>query len=131
MHPEMLEITARQSKTMITLHHLLVSHCVKSEVIVLVPRYFSSRAALSQKNTSAQNNHLGFHTMTSEKIVRLNHCLIKSPLFPPHTYSQNISYHSLSIAIIFHNCQNIIFSSVTTQEMNIDLYNFKVNLALT
>ena len=31
------------------------------------PRYFSSGAALPQKNTSVQNNHLQFHTMTSKK----------------------------------------------------------------
>ena len=31
------------------------------------PRYFSSGAALPQKNTSVQNNHLRFHTMTSKK----------------------------------------------------------------
>ena len=30
-------------------------------------RYFSSGAALPQKNTSVQNNHLRFHTMTSKK----------------------------------------------------------------
>ena len=34
------------------------------------PRYFSSGAALPQKNTSVQNNHLWFHTMTSKKMVR-------------------------------------------------------------
>ena len=34
------------------------------------PRYFSSGAALPQKNTSVQNNHLRFHTMTSKKMVR-------------------------------------------------------------
>ena len=31
------------------------------------PRYFSSGATLPQKNTSIQNNHLRFHTMTSQK----------------------------------------------------------------
>ena len=31
------------------------------------PRYFSSGATLPQKNTSVQNNHLRFHTMTSKK----------------------------------------------------------------
>ena len=31
------------------------------------PRYFSSEAKLPQKNTSVQNNHLRFHTMTSKK----------------------------------------------------------------
>ena len=39
------------------------------------PRYFSSGAALPQKNTSVQNNHLRFHTMTSKKMVRSYHCL--------------------------------------------------------
>ena len=34
------------------------------------PRYFSSGAVLPQKNTSVQNNHLRFHTMTSKKMVR-------------------------------------------------------------
>ena len=29
-----------------------------------------------QKNTSVQNNHLRFHTMTSKKMVRSYHCLI-------------------------------------------------------
>ena len=41
------------------------------------PRYFSSGAALPQKNTSVQNNHLRFHTMTSKKMVRSYYCLIK------------------------------------------------------
>ena len=40
------------------------------------PRYFSSGAALPQKNTSVQNNHLRFHTMTSKKMVRSYYCLI-------------------------------------------------------
>ena len=31
------------------------------------PQYFSSGATLPQKNTSVQNNHLRFHTMTSKK----------------------------------------------------------------
>ena len=39
------------------------------------PRYFSSGAALPQKNTSVQNNHLRFHTMTSKKMVRIYYCL--------------------------------------------------------
>ena len=39
------------------------------------PRYFSSGAALPQKNTSVQNNHLRFHTMTSKKMVRSYYCL--------------------------------------------------------
>ena len=34
------------------------------------PRYFSSGAALPQKNTSVQNNHPRFHIMTSKKMVR-------------------------------------------------------------
>ena len=41
------------------------------------PRYFSSGAALPQKNTSVQNNHLRFHTMTSKKMVRSYYCLIR------------------------------------------------------
>ena len=39
------------------------------------PRYFSSGAALPHKNTSVQNNHLRFHTMTSKKMVRSYYCL--------------------------------------------------------
>ena len=39
------------------------------------PRYFSSGAKLPQKNTSVQNNHLRFHTMTSKKMVRSYYCL--------------------------------------------------------
>ena len=35
------------------------------------PRYFSSRTMLPQKNTSVQNNHLRFHTMTSKDGVQL------------------------------------------------------------
>ena len=42
------------------------------------PRYFSSGAALPQKNTSVQNNHLRFHTMTSKKMVRSYYCLINA-----------------------------------------------------
>ena len=36
--------------------------------------YFSSGAALPQKNTSVQNNHLRFHTMTSKKMVHRYYC---------------------------------------------------------
>ena len=39
------------------------------------PPYFSSGAALPQKNTSVQNNNLRFHTMTSKKMVRSYYCL--------------------------------------------------------
>ena len=39
------------------------------------PRYFSSGAALPQKNTSVQNNHLRFHTMTSKTMVPSYYCL--------------------------------------------------------
>ena len=39
------------------------------------PRYSSSGAALPQKNTSVQNNHLLFHSMTSKKMVRSYYCL--------------------------------------------------------
>ena len=41
------------------------------------PRYFSSGAALPQKNITVQNNHLRFHTMTSKKMVRSYYCLNK------------------------------------------------------
>ena len=50
------------------------------------PRYFSSGAALPQKNTSVQNNHLRFHTMTSKKMVRSYYCLTISPMTYLCTY---------------------------------------------
>ena len=40
------------------------------------PRYFSSGDTLPQQNTSVQNNHLRFHTMTSKKMVHTYYCLI-------------------------------------------------------
>ena len=48
-------------------------------------RYFfcgsaASGAALPQKNTSVQNNHLRYHTMTSKRMVRSYYCLIQSCL---------------------------------------------------
>ena len=48
------------------------------------PRYFSSRATLPQKNTSIQNNHLRFHTMTSKKMVRSYYCLIHNMVWKWH-----------------------------------------------
>ena len=48
------------------------------------PRYFSSGAALPQKNTSVQNNHLRFHTMTSKKMLRSYYCLNKTTHSPPY-----------------------------------------------
>ena len=39
------------------------------------PWYFSSGITLPQKNTSVQNNHLRFHTMTSKKMVHSYYCL--------------------------------------------------------
>ena len=45
------------------------------------PRYFPSGAALLQKNTSVQNNHLRFHTMTSKKMVRSYYCRTNSKLY--------------------------------------------------
>ena len=56
--------------TIITLHHLFFGHCVNLSVM-FGPRHFSSGATLPQKNTSVQNNHLRFHTMTSKKILLL------------------------------------------------------------
>ena len=53
--------------TIITLHHLC---------FCFGPRYFSLGAALPQKNTLVQNNHLRFHTMTSKKMVGSYYCLI-------------------------------------------------------
>ena len=54
--------------TIITLHHLCFGHCVCEFVgDCFGPRHVSSGAALPQKNTSVQNNHLRFHTMTSKK----------------------------------------------------------------
>ena len=41
------------------------------------PQYFSSGAALPQKNISVQNNHPRFHTMTSKKMVCSYYCLTK------------------------------------------------------
>ena len=41
------------------------------------PRNFSSGATLPQKNTSVQNNHLRFRTMTSKMMVRSYYCLIR------------------------------------------------------
>ena len=38
------------------------------------PRYFFE-GALPQKNTSVQNSHPRFHTMTSKKMVRNYYCL--------------------------------------------------------
>ena len=39
------------------------------------PLYCSSGATLPQKETSVQNNHLRFHTITSKKMVRSYYCL--------------------------------------------------------
>ena len=39
------------------------------------PRYFSEGATFPQKNTSVQNNHLRFQTMTSKQMVRSYYCL--------------------------------------------------------
>ena len=54
------------------------------------PRYFSSGAALPQKNTSVQNNHLRFHTMTSKKMVRSYYCLSGITFASFDTASSNI-----------------------------------------
>ena len=40
------------------------------------PWYFSSEATLPQKNTSVQNNHLRFQTMTLKMMVRSYYYLI-------------------------------------------------------
>ena len=54
------------------------------------PWYFSSAATLPQKNTSVQNNHFRFHTMTSKKMVRSYYCvnICQSPLFLGHAVCQ-------------------------------------------
>ena len=65
-----------------SLHHLCFGHYVKSSVIVLMAHYFSLEAALPQKNTSVQNNHLQFHTMTSKKIVHSNYCPVRNKQLP-------------------------------------------------
>ena len=66
--------------TIITLHHLCFGHYVKLSVVVLIPQFLSLGAVLPQKNTSAKNNHLQFHTMTSKKMVR-NYCLIETTTY--------------------------------------------------
>ena len=74
------------------------------------PRYFSSGAALPQKNTSVQNNHLRFHTMTSKKMVRSYYCLSK-----PVTCSKGLK---VPFAVTGHNGLQI---SLTT---NCDFFFF-------
>ena len=68
------------------------------------PRYFSSGAALPQKNTSVQNNHLRFHTMTSKKMVRSYYCL--SIYLIDDIWSISSSYNS----DIFQTFHTIYFS---------------------
>ena len=51
------------------------------------PRYFSPGTALPQKNTSVQNNHLRFHTMTSKKMVRSYYCLTNALMDTAHRRS--------------------------------------------
>ena len=70
--------------TIVTLHHLCFGHCFGHW-------YFSSGAALLQKNTSVQNNHLRFHTMTSKKMVPSNYCLLR--LLSPKYYNSYIKRH--------------------------------------
>ena len=58
--------------TIITLHHLFCGHCVNSSVIVLDLGIFlrelrSLEKYAPSKNTSVQNNHIRFHTMTSKR----------------------------------------------------------------
>ena len=62
--------------TIITLHHLCFGHCVNSSVIVLDLGIFLRELVLPQKNTSVQNNHLRFHTVTSKQMVCSYYCLI-------------------------------------------------------
>ena len=52
------------------------------------PRYFFSGATLPQKNTSVQNNHLRFHTMTEKKMVRSYYCLTKCATGMPFRIAQ-------------------------------------------
>ena len=47
-----------------------------SSVVVLDLGFFLPGAVLPQKNTSVQNNHLRFYTMTSKNMVRSYYCLI-------------------------------------------------------
>ena len=59
--------------TIITLHHLFFGHCVNLLVLVLDLGIFF--------NTSVENNHLQFHTMTSKKMVCSYYCLINEAKF--------------------------------------------------
>ena len=74
------------------------------------PRYFSSGAALPQKNTSVQNNHLRFYTMTSKKMVRSYYCLINA--YRVYTYSgiQLLPRYTKTLMKTSH-----IFASTNTQ----------------
>ena len=54
------------------------------------PPYFSLGAALPQKNTSVENNHLRYHTMTSKKMVRIYFCLNNFSLHHPCTSRRSI-----------------------------------------
>ena len=70
------------------------------------PRYFSSGAALPQKNTSVQNNHLRFHTMTSKKMVRSYYCLIV------------FTYWWLTLYLVFLNYVEIFHEKKSTNINN-------------
>ena len=58
--------------TIKTLHHFFFGHCVNpSEIVVDLSIFLRER----KKNTSVQNNHLQFNTMTANKMVLSHHCL--------------------------------------------------------
>ena len=71
------------------------------------PRYFSSGAALPQKNTLVQNNHLRIHTMTSKKMVRSYYCLISKKtrvifieLFSRHEFKCKVTCRTIFVIFL-------------------------------
>ena len=79
------------------------------------PRYFSLGATLPQKNTSVQNNHLRFHTMTSKKMVRSYYCLNRWI---------NQSYYSLFILAL--HCVPVRISRLLFAATQRNLPHFKL-----
>ena len=90
------------------------------------PRYFSSGAALPQKNTSVQNNHLRFHTMTSKKMVCSYYCLglniIEYNTFQHQDQTNSEVLHAQEYThmndIAYHVCQDLKKKDRSTDSPN-------------
>ena len=108
------------------MHPPIFSHCVNLSVIVLDRHIFLR--SYTQKNTSVQNNHLQFHTMTLKMMVRSYYCLNRGyPCFA-HLCKSYLSLFVVGYMSDEQSFQNVLVILWTVSCVGIELIWWNQNL---